>query len=115
ILNDFQTADSGVIQTKVLNSTMVDYTDAVPETFEMVAIRQWCYMSQKGFYDVTVSFKDPKTSEDHTVFAKDAFAYFWYVTLYSNGYTFDTFPEYLNLHQRRHPKPTLSDLMSVVD
>lgn len=111
----FQTADSGVIQTKVLSSTMVDYTNAVPEPFEVVAMRQWCYMATHGLYDVMVTFKDPRNSEPYTVFAKDAFIYLWYIQLSREGLTLVQFPEYLNMQQRRHPKPTVADLLSVTD
>lgn len=110
-----QTSDSGVIQTKVLSSTMSDYSNAVPVNFEEVALRQWCYLSTRGMYDVMVTFKDPRTSEPYTVFAKDAFVYLWYIQLSMEGLHFETFPEYLNMRQRRHPKPTVEDLLSVTD
>lgn len=110
-----QTSDSGVIQTKVLSSTMTDYSNAVPVSFEEVALRQWCYLATRGMYDVMVTFKDPRTSEPYTVFAKDAFIYLWYIQLSMEGLTFETFPEYLNMRQRRHPKPTVEDLLSVTD
>lgn len=105
---------SSVMQTKVLDSTMIDYSNAVPEPFEVVATRQWCYMANSGNYDVVVSYKDPKTADRRTLFAKDAFFYMQYVLLMSEGIEVTTIPEYLNLQRRRNPKPTVDDLMSVV-
>lgn len=110
----FATANSAVTQTKVLHSSMVDYSDAVPEPFEMVSIRQWAYMANNGLYDVVINFKDPRTSETRTLFAKDAFFYMYYVSLMAEGITVPTVPEYLNMQQRRHPKPSLADLLKVV-
>lgn len=111
----FKTSSSAVIQTKMLYSSMVDYTNAVPEPFETVAIREWCHLSMMGFYDVMVSFKDPRTSISYSLMAKDAFAYMQYVLLNSIGIPFDEFPDYLNMQQRRHPKPTLTDILSVTN
>ena len=64
---------------------------------------------------VSIPFKDPKTSEIRSLFAKDAFFYLYYLELRSSGLTLEVFPDYLNMQQRRHPKPTLEDLLSVVD
>lgn len=108
------TSSSSVMQTKLLESSMVDYTDSVPETFEIVALRQWAYMANAGLYDVMVTFVDPATSETRSIFAKDAFFYMQYISLMADGITLETVPEYLNMQQRLNPKPTLEDLLSVV-
>lgn len=114
-LERFKTSPSAIIQTKVLHSSMVDYNGSTPEPFEVIAIREWCHLSMTGYYDVSVIFKDPKTSETHTLFAKDAFAYMQYLALNAEGITLSEFPDYLNMQQRRHPLPTASELLSVVD
>lgn len=111
----FKTATSAITQTKVLHSSMVDYSNAVPEPFEVVAIRQWCYMAFHDLYDVAVSFKDPKTSETRTLFAKDAFVYLQYVLMSAEGLSFESFPQYLNMQQRIHPLPTPMDLLAMTD
>lgn len=111
----FKTANSAITQTKVLHSSMVDYSNAVPEPFEIVALRQWCYMANNGLYDVVITFKDPKTSEPYSLFAKDAFVYLQYILMNAEGLRFEVFFEYLNMQQRIHPKPSIEDLLSVVD
>lgn len=108
------TSSSSVMQTKLLESSMVDYTDSVPEPFEIVALRQWAYMANAGLYDVMVTFVDSATSETRSIFAKDAFFYMQYISLMADGITLETVPEYLNMQQRLNPKPTLEDLLSVV-
>ena len=111
----FQAATSSVIQTKLLTSEMIDYSNSVPEPFEVVALRQWCYLAHRDMYPVSVSFKDPKTAEVRTLFAKDAFLYVYYLELRSSGLTVDVFPDYLNMQQRRTPTPSVDDLLSVTD
>ena len=106
---------STAIQTKVLHSSMTDLSNAVPETFEEVAVRQWCYMANNGLYDAYVTFKDPKSSVVYSLKAEDAFIYMYYISLMMIGIDVKIVPNYLNMRQRKHPKPSLSDLMSVVD
>jgi len=107
-------SNSSVIQTKLLESSMVDYTDSVPEPFEVVAIRQWAYMANNGLYDVLVSFQNPQTSGTISLFAKDAFFYMQYISLMKIGIEVTEIPQYLNMQQRLNPKPTIDQLMSVV-
>lgn len=109
-----ETSNSSVTQTKLLDSSMVDYSNAIPETFHDVALRQWCYMATRGLYDVMITFKDPKTSVQHSIFAKDAFVYMYYLSMNMDGLTTVSIPKFLNLRQRLQPKPTVADLLSVV-
>lgn len=111
----FRLSRSGEVQTKVLDSTMVDYSTAVPETFEMVSIREWFHLSQRGFYNVVINFKDPGTGEPRSLFAHDAFLYMQYLILKAEGFDMEQVPQYINMQQRIVPKPTVEDLLSVVD
>lgn len=110
-----KTANSAVTQTKVLNSSMVDYSGAVPEPFELVALRQWCYLANQEMYPVSISFKDPSSSITRTLFAKDAFFYLQYILMSAEGLTFETVPQFLNMQQRIHPRPTVAELLSVAE
>lgn len=105
---------STVVQTKALHSAMSDLTNAVPETFETVAIREWCHMTNIGLYESYVTFKDPKSSTVYSLSAEDAFIYFFYVGLRKIGIEVTQIPKYLNMRQRKHPKPAVQDIMKVV-
>ena len=109
-----KTSPSSVIQTKLLESSMVDYTDAVPESFESVVIREWCSLAYSDLFTGVMSFKDPKTSEIRTLSPKDAFFYMLYIASGLNGQLFDDFPSYNNARARLITKPTYLDLLSVV-
>lgn len=111
----FNVSPSAVTGTKLLHSTMTDLTNAVPETYEEIALRQWCKMSCSDQYPCYVNFKDPKSSVTYTLTTKDAFIYMAVINLQHDGLTLSTVPEYLNMRQRKHPKPTVADLLSVVD
>lgn len=111
----FKTSASSVIQTKDLQSAMVDYNDAVPDPLERVLLRQWAYMAHHGLYDVVINFQDPVSGDLRALYAADVFIYMYYIQLKSLGFDTTTLPVFLNIKARRHPKPTIGNLLSVVD
>jgi len=112
---DFKNSPSSVIQSKDLESNMVDYSNAVPDPLPRVLMRQWAFMATHGLYNVAVRFKDPKTGEPRSLLAKDALIYYQYVFWKSVGFDVTEIPEYTNIKARNHPKPSIADLTSVVD
>lgn len=114
-LKAFQNSPSSVVQTKDLESNMVDYSDAIPDPLNRVLMRQWAYMSTHDLYNVSVNFKDPKTGENRTLYAQDALIYYLYISFTSVGHNVTKIPPYVNWKARNNPKPTLQQLLSVVD
>lgn len=108
ITHKLQTSDSSVIQTKNLESAMVDYSDAVPDPLPEVLMRQWTFMSTHDLYNVLVNFNHPVTGERYSIFASEALIYFAYVYLTSRGHTLVKLPEILNVKFRLHPRPLAS-------
>lgn len=115
VTHKFLTIDSSVKQTKDLESSVVDYTDAVPDTLEEVLLRQWCYMAYHDRYTAVITFKNPRTSELHSLSAKDAFIYLLYVKLNQANIEIDTLPKFLNDRFRLDPLPSEEDLLNLVD
>lgn len=105
IVHQLKTSDSSIIQTKDLESAMVDYTDAVPDTLPEVLLRQWAYMSAKGLYNVVVNFNHPVTGDRISIMAKDALIYYSYVMMTVMGYEPKEVPSFLNVKFRLHPRP----------
>ena len=111
----FQNSSSSVIQTKDMESNMVDYNDALPDPLPNVLMRQWIYLASQGLYDVVINFKDPKNGETISLYAKDALIYYYYIYLKTLGLEFTVLPPIFCLKFRRHPLPSLSEVLSVVD
>jgi hypothetical protein len=111
----FKTSLSSVVQTKDLESSMIDYSDAVPDPLEKVLLRQWAHLSAKDRYLSIVNFRDPKTSEIVSLNAKDAFIYMLYINLNSIDIPVDKVPLYMNVRQRKVTKPTVSELIHLTD
>ena len=110
----FRTSSSSVVQTKSLESTMVDYTGSVPDPLLEILIRQWAYMSHNELFPVLIYFTDPMTGEYRNLSTKDAFIYFNYLTLRSMGIDVAHIPKYTNVKFRRHPKPHVSELLKLI-
>lgn len=107
-----QNSNSSVLQSKDLESSMVDYNDSLPDTLEAILLRQWAYMANKGLYQAIVNFKDPKTLENRVLTAEDAFIYMVYVSLESAGIKLETLPVFINLKQRKRILPSIESLLS---
>ncbi len=105
ITHSLATDNTSVIQTKDLESAMVDYTDAVPDPLPEVLMRQWAYMSASGLYNVAVNFNHPVTGERYSLLAKDALIYYCYVMMSAMGSSPMYVPGYLNIKFRLHPRP----------
>lgn len=110
-----KTARSSVTQSKDLESNMVDYSDSVPDTMVDILLRQLAYMVGNNLYDVIINFRDPKSNEVKSLYAKDAFIYMLYVAYTAQGIDVQTVPKYLNVKYKSTRKVTVSDLLSVVD
>jgi hypothetical protein len=111
----FKNSNSSVIQTKDLESNMVDYTDAVPDTLEAVLFRQWIDLATSGYYNSVVSFKDPKSNETISLNAKDCVIYYVYVMCKLSGLTLDEVPVFFIEKARKLVKPTVAEMLSVTD
>lgn len=102
---------SSVIQTKDLESDMVDRTDSRPYRLTDVLIDHWAYLSQKGEYRaVYVVHNDALTGELISLSTRDAFIYFMYVLAFANGITLEKIPHWYASKVVRYPRPTIDDL-----
>lgn len=110
------TSNSSALQTKNMESSMVDLTDTVPDTLPDVFMRQWIFMTHAGLYNVAVNFQDPVTAEDRSLMSKDAIKYMAYLTFKSEGFEFldGKLPPIENMKFRRHPRPLVADLHALI-
>ena len=115
ILHSLKTSPSSAIQTKDLESAMIDYNDAVPDPLPEVLLRQWAMMSTHSLYNVAINFQDPVSGERFALLAKDAFIYMNYISLRCIGIEVLHLPSYMNLKFRRHPRPNVQELLDLLE
>lgn len=106
---------SSVIQTKDLESAMVDLTDSVPDPLPEVMMRQWLAMTHQGLYDVSVNFQDPKTSQSYSLMSWDAIVYVLYLTCKMEKIPFEKVPKAANVKFRLHPRPYAEELTKLIE
>lgn len=115
ILDSFKNSTSSVIQTKDLESAMVDYTDAVPDPYRDVLTREWAYNSLTGRYIAVVTIKDPRTLEPILLSVRDCFIYSYYLALKSIGVNVVDLPVFVSFKHRRVSLPTVTEMENLVD
>lgn len=105
---------SGVIQTKDLESSLVDMTDTAPYSLIDILTSYWAYYSTRGLYTSVVYFKEPITGKQLSLYSEDAFIYFAYITYKRQGVSIDTIPEFLCNNVLRLPRPSIDEFRSIV-
>jgi hypothetical protein len=115
VLMQFNNSLSSVLKTKLLESSIVDYTDATPYTMQSILLNEWLDLSSRRIYNVYVSFTDPRVGNKLTLIAQDAYIYMMYAFARSIGSNIDRIPSFVALHAQRIPAPDVDELMSVVD
>lgn len=101
-------------KTKVLESSMIDYTDSERTRHSDIALTQWLSMSQKDLYTSFINFEIPSSGEVVTISVKDAYPLMLWCITKSLGRELPILPVVTALKAARTPHPTLADIKSVV-
>lgn len=115
ILMSFNNSLSDNLGTKLLESSIIDYTDATPYTLQSILLNEWIDLSHREIYKVYITFKDPRTGINQTLIAADAYIYLMYAFARSIGSDINVVPSFLAMRAQRIPPPDVDELMSVVD
>lgn len=109
-----ETTLNSVVPTKLLQSTVVDYTDS--ERFRMadIVLNHWLWLSAKDYYKAYVSFTIPASGMTISLSAKDAFVFYAYALVRGMGYQMDNLPVVIANRVQRLRRPALSVLQQVV-
>lgn len=103
------------LKTKVLESNVVDRTDAEPFTLSEVLLNHWIYLSHYDLYTTSIAFTNPANGDTYRLNAKNAFILYLYAYNRANGITLTTVPVISANRVRRIPLPTKAELMALVD
>jgi hypothetical protein len=116
IPNVMKNSKASALQTKVLESNVLDKTDAEPFTLTEVLLTHWIYFANTGRYTTVLAINNPNTGETMQVNAKDAFTMYLYVYNKARGITLDRVPEQLEaMRVRRVPLPSYKELRDMTD
>lgn len=115
IQSTLQQSLSNTVQTKVLESSVIDYTESGQNKPEEFLLQHWLYLSVKGIYQAHVGIQNPATGERIPLSAKDAFTLMIYAFARSMEIEMVYVPRIPAIRVQRLQTPSVSDLMSVVD
>lgn len=115
ILNLFVDSKSNVVQTKMLESSIIDYTDSTPYTLQDIGFNHWIYFSQLGLFNAYVRTPNPKTGVDIVLTAKEAFIYYMFLFAKSVGVSYNDIPLFGAMRVVRIPRVTVPEMMTVAD
>jgi hypothetical protein len=113
--HQLKTANSSVLQTKDLESAMIDLSNMVPDPLPTVLVRQWVAMTHQGLYNAVIHFQDPLTAEQHSLLSKDAIIYLYYLVCRSQNIPADTLPLVATVKYRKHPRPPVEELLALIE
>ena len=103
------------LPTKILESSILDLTDALPFTLSDALLNYWLYLSHLDQYPAIVTVDNPKTGSTLAMTMKDAFVIFLYVYNKARGVTLPTVPIVEAWMVRRQPTPTRNELLSLME
>jgi len=106
---------SNKVSTKLLESTVIDYAGSEHFTLADTLINQWFYLSASGLYRTFVPIEMPSSGEILTIRANRALELYMYAYCKTIGITLTHLPKILTKRVLRYPRPTVDDLMSIVN
>lgn len=110
----FEHSLSNELYTKVLESSMTDYTDAIPHTLHQVFLNHWMhFISTNRFNSHYISIKDPLNGATIQIRSDVAFWYYVYAYAKSLGFEPVVMPPLHCIRIRREPIPENYDLYEI--
>lgn len=98
------------LTTKVLESNIIDKTDAEPFTFKSAVINYWPFMAAAGYYNSKISITVPSTGDVHQLDMLEAFVLYVYALTASDNVFLKRIPCIYIQRVLRLIPPRLSEL-----
>lgn len=115
IRKQFEYSTSGVVQTKALESVLLDKTDAVVNTLEDTILNHWIYLADKQIFKTFTTVKNPISGATYSLDTRDAFIYAMYCYGRALGATISNVPRLYAFRVKRIPEPSVEEIYKVVD
>jgi hypothetical protein len=106
---------SNKLKTKVLESRMIDYTDAGLYSIQDTTLDLWCHMSISGNYTAAINFVNKLTNKTIAIPNHVAFLYFLYAYCQVYGIAIQKVPELFVHRVAIDPLPSIETMAKVVD
>ena len=98
------------LKTKVLESSMYDYTDSFKHKLAEVLLNEWCVTAHEGRYRAFITAINPVTNERIPLNSLDALYLLWYCYRKSEDIELKFIPDFTADRVARYPIPKEADL-----
>ena len=102
------------LSTKVLESSVLDLTDASPFPLSDCLLSHWLYFAVTDRYNAVILVDNPQTGDALTLSMRDAFIIFLYCFNVAYGFRPGVVPTIQAHNVRRDPMPTKAELRGIV-
>lgn len=103
------------VPTKLLQSTVVDYTDSEKYRFADILLHHWLWLAHKNLYKAYVSFIIPANGARISLTPLDAFAFYAYAFCKGLGFEIDKLPTVVARRVQRIPGATIESMREVCE
>lgn len=103
------------LQTKVLESAIIDNTDAQLFTLSDTLLNHWLFLADRGRYQAVITVDNPRTGTPLVLTVKEAFVVFIYVYGKSMGLEMNNLPILPAHFVRKLTTPTRATLRGMID
>lgn len=115
VISTMQNSLSNKLQTKLLETTVIDYSGSERYTLTDTLLYHWMLLSNAGYYQTYVGIEQPLTGEIISLKANNAFELYIYAFCKSIGITLTHLPALICKRVMQIPKPSIANVMSVVN
>lgn len=103
------------LNTKVLESSMLDLRDAAPYTLSDCLLNHWMYFAASGRYTAVITVDNPNTGDPYTLSVADAFVVYIYAYLTSRNLECTHIPMLWANKVRKVVTPSKAEIRRFVD
>lgn len=103
------------IPTKLLQSTVVDYTDSEHHRLSDIALQHWLWLGKKDLYQAFITFTIPATGSRLSLNPLDAFSMYAYAFCKGLGLVLDHLPTVVCSRVQRLPTAPVSSMRAVCE
>jgi hypothetical protein len=103
------------VPTKLLQSTVIDYTDSEKYRFADILLHHWLWLSYRNLYKAYVSFIIPATGARISLTPLDAFTFYAYAFCKGMGLEIEKLPTVVARRVQRLPGATVESMREVCE
>lgn len=104
---------NSVVETKVLESNVLDLKESEPYTLSEILLNQWIYLADNGKYRSVMTISMPNGGEEYKLTMKEAYIVYQYLFMLRLGVDMVEIPQIMVKRVRRDPLPTFEELRSI--